>query len=155
MQGSLLTTIPTLAKEWRIAFEIKLTEFTDTNNNIIHLTSTDKDEYKTHGDRIPIILLEEQKLYVRSSVNGNPDYRQVFSDVLSLNQWTRIEVGQQQKDGDFIYSISMGGQELHSVVNTRPMEFTGVKVYASNPWFTAQPGAIRNLMVETAGQREL
>ena len=155
MQGSLLTTIPTLAKEWRIAFEIKLTEFTDTNNNIIHLTSTDKDEYKTHGDRTPIILLEKQKVYVRSSVNKNPDYSQVFTDVLSLNQWTRIEVCQQKINGDFIYSISIGGKELHSVVNSQPKEFTEVKVYVSSPWFTAQPGAISKLIIQAAGQGEL
>merc|ERR1719209_2065023 len=125
-----------------VSFDFKPTEYTDTLNNIIHLTSTDKDEYETHGDRIPIILLEKQKVYVRSSINGNPDYRKVFSEVLDLNKWTRIEVGQQQVYGDYIYSISIGGQELHSVVNSQPKEFTGVKVYASDPWFTAQPGAI-------------
>ena len=154
MQGSLLTTIPTLAKEWRIAFEIRPTEFTDTNNNIIHLTSTDKDEYETHGDRIPIILLEKQKVYVRSSINGNPDYSQVFTDVLSLNQWTRIEICQQKIKGQYIYSISIGGKELHSTENTRPKEFSEVKVYASNPWHAAQPGAIRDLMLETSGESE-
>ena len=137
MKGFLLTTIPKLGKEWRIKFEIKPSKFTGTNNNIIHLTSTDKDEYITNGDRIPIILFEDNKLYVRSSVNGKPNYKKIFTDVLSLNQWTRIEVVQHMVDDDYIFSISIGGKELHShsVVNTQPMEFTDVKVYASSPWF--------------------
>ena len=126
MRSFLLTTIPKLGKEWKISFEIRPTEFTDTNKNIIHLTSTDKDEYETHGDRIPIILLEQQKVYVRSSINGNPDYSQVFTDVLSLNQWTRIEICQQKIKGQYIYSISIGGKELHSTENTRPKEFSEV-----------------------------
>ena len=155
MRSFLLTTIPKLGKEWKISFEFLPREFTNTNNNIIHLTSTDKDEYETHGDRIPIILLEEQKVYVRSSINGNPDYSKIFTDVLSLNQWKRIEVGQQKINGDFIYSISIGGKELHSVVNTQPKEFTEVKVYVSSPWFTAKPGAIRRLTIQAAGQGEL
>ena len=62
-------------------------------------------------------------------------------------EWTRIEVGQQRENGEYRFYISINGKETHSVRNNHPREFHDVKVYASNPWYTAQPGSIRNLTI--------
>ena len=51
-----------------------------------------------------------------------------------------------------MYRISIGGEELHAVENSQPEEFHNVKVYASDPWYPAQPGSIRNLVIESTVQ---
>ena len=87
-------------------------------------------------------------MYVSSSVKEEPNYMKTFTTLPALDQWTKIKLSQQKKN----YSIIMDGIELHSEMNYRPREFYGVKVYASNPWHTAQPGSIRGLIIETVDQ---
>ena len=51
-----------------------------------------------------------------------------------------------------MYRISIGGKEVYAVENSQPEEFKDVKVYASNSGHTAQPGSIRNLVIESRVQ---
>ena len=48
-----------------------------------------------------------------------------------------------------MFRIDIEGEEVHAVENSQPEEFQDVKVYASDPWHPAQPGSIRNLVVES------
>ena len=87
-------------------------------------------------------------LSVRSSVNDKPNYACQF-DLLPVNAWTKLEVGQREDTGQYTFYFSVNGREVRSVINSQPREFHGVRVYASNPSDPAQPGSIRNLTVET------
>ena len=42
----------------------------------------------------------------------------------------------------------MRGVTLWSAKNTRPQEFSNVKVFASSDWYVAQSGHIRGLKIE-------
>ena len=60
-------------------------------------------------------------------------------------------VAQIQKDGKHLFSVSIGGKEVLTEM-WKPEKLTNVKVFASDPNFSAQPGLIRNLVIETGGE---
>ena len=154
MQDTLLATLDTLAKEWRVTLQFRPTEYINRQepNVVLHLTTSNtSSSYDQHGDRIPAIFIYGNRpdgLSVRSSVNDEPNYARQF-DLLPVNAWTKLEVGQREDTGQYTFYFSVNGREVHSVINSQPREFHGVRVYASNPSDPAQPGSIRNLTVET------
>ena len=158
MKGTLLTTLPTLGKEWRVTHDFKPTEYLNHYANSLHMT-IEKDirnsEYgnSQYGDRTPAIWpsTPEDGFHTTSAVNGIKSYHQDF-DRPPVGAWTTIAMSQTLEGGKYVYRITMGGQEVHAVENRVPAEFQDVKVYASNPWYDAQPGSIRNLVVETRVQ---
>ena len=46
-----------------------------------------------------------------------------------------------------MHKITIGGHEVHAVVDSKPNEVNDVKVYSSNSWHTSQPGSF--LVIET------
>ena len=155
MQDSLLTTLYTLGKEWNVSHEFKPTEYLDNWRNSLHLTIGGSNG--EHGDRTPSIWPSTPtagKMLIASSVNEDKNF--VHKPVQPLvREWTPIQISQTLEDGRYMYRIVIGGKEVHAVENTEPKEFCNVKVYASDPWGPAQPGAIRNLLIESAGQGEM
>ena len=156
VKGSNLGTLCVLGKEWRVTHDFKPTEYLDGFANSLHLTIGGNREH--YGDRTPDIwpsttAYTPEKMQISSAVNGNKD---------SINRpaqppvgaWTTITISQTLEGGKYFYRIMIGDQEVHAVENSQPEEFQGVKVYASNPWVEAQPGSIRNLVIETRVQVE-
>ena len=153
MQDTLLATLDTLAKEWRVTLQFRPTEYINRSGHtsVLHLTTSNtSSSFDQHGDRIPAIFIyyRPNGLSVRSSVNDEPNYARQF-DLPPVNAWTKLEVGQREDTGQYTFYFSVNGSEVHSVTNSQPREFHGVRVYASNPSWPAQPGSIRNLTVET------
>ena len=70
----------------------------------------------------------------------------------AVGVWTTIAISQALEGGRYMYRISIGGKEVYAVENSQPEEFKDVKVYASNSGRTAQPGSIRNLVIESRVQ---
>ena len=154
--SSLLAILPTLAKEWRLAFDFKPTEYLDAWASVLQLTTGGK--VGQHGDRTPTIFLRKnQRVLIASSVGGVYNYDPLTKSKAGLpplGEWSRMEVGQREEDGEFTFYISLYGEQVHYTRNRQPREFTNVKIYASNPWHPAQPGSIRNLIVETKVEGE-
>jgi len=48
-----------------------------------------------------------------------------------------------------MYKIVTNGTVLHEVENKVPAKFDNVKVYVSDPWYPANPGRIRKIIVGT------
>ena len=57
---------------------------------------------------------------------------------------------QLEKNNQYNFSLSIGGKNVFSRENISPAELLNVEVFASHPDFPAQPGYIRNLVIETA-----
>ena len=151
MRSTLLTTLATLAKEWRVTLQFRPTKYIIGSGgwtSVLHLTiGGDNVE---HGDMTPGIFLEKgEALSIWSSVNENHRYSSQGLELPPIGNWTKIEVGQREEDGEFTFYISIDAKEVLSAKNNKPREFHDVKVYASDPWYTAQPGSIRNLTVES------
>ena len=92
-------------------------------------------------------------MFIASAVNGDENYEH-WPDQPPVGEWTPIQISQTCEEGKYLYRIVIGGEEVHAVENTEPREFQDVKVYASNPWLEAQPGSIRNLVIDSSGQGE-
>ena len=151
IKNSLLTTLPTLKKEWRVSHEFFPTDYSSEEwTDSLHLTI--EGDKKQYGHKTPAILFRPgQGLYISSAISGNPSYSwETFTDIPPLNTWTNITITQEQdSNSKFMFSIMIGDKLVHTTENTQPQEFSNVRVYASNPWWTAQPGKIKNLVVQT------
>ena len=159
-KGDLLTTIPILAKEWKLSFEFKANRVKTGFQQVLHMTTGGKGAGRgaKYGDRTPAIWIWTPKGFlISSSVRGRTSYAKYFKSpswwtrVIS-RQWVKIEVGQKLVASQMIYSISINGENALSVKNSAPSEFKNVKVFSSSPWYNPVNGYIRNLVIENKGK---
>ena len=153
VQSYLMETLPTLGMEWQISFDFRptlyynKTEFT----NILHLTIGG--DTSTIGDRIPAIFYHPNRgLIVATAIgdNANHAYHAETPTIPPAAKWTTIVVSQLKSGPSTSFSVTINGTALFAPMdNPRPQGFSAVKVYASNPWFTTQPGTIRRLTIKT------
>ena len=134
--------------------QLKINEIDDNTDfvNIIHLTTGDMDG--KYGTRTPGIWLNNEKkgLVFHSAVNNVTGQGYPFRtspNSLNTGKWISIEVFQRKVGSEYRFTVSIDGIELHSVVNTRPAEFSNVKVYAANPWHATVKGSIRKFMYQS------
>ena len=101
------------------------------------------------GDRIPAIWFHKTKgVLISSGLDGKASYNKFFKGLPPVGEWTRIEVSQTMVSSQYKYSISIGNEQVFSKPNTEPVELSGVKVYAGNPWSSGLKGSLRNLKIE-------
>ena len=117
--------------------------------NLLHLTIGG--DYGSYGQTTPSVWFHPSSgISIYSAVNGNPKYKYLTkTDRPPLGVWTSLEISQEQVGGKFIFKIVIGGKKIHSEENTQPEVFKDVKVYASDPWYEPQPGAVKALLIQT------
>ena len=150
-KNSLLATLPTLAKEWRISFELKPKSYNNGFAQVLQLTIGGK--ATNIGDRTPALWMYKKsgviKVVIATTLNGKVSVAKFLEKTSPvINQWTSVEIGQERKGSDYIFSLVMRGVTLWSAKNTKPQEFSNVKVFASSDWYVAQSGYIRGLKIE-------
>ena len=74
----------------------------------------------------------QQVFEFRSSVSGNHDHGYDFS----YEYFTpyHIVISQIKIDENYVYSISINNNTVHSVINTDAENFDTTQLYLSNPW---------------------
>ena len=145
----LLTTLPSLGKEWRLTFEINPTSYVYRSYaQVIQMTTGGKSS--AVGDRTPSLWFHRTRgVYIAMALGGKASVGKSFRGKLPrAGEWTRFEIKQEQEGSQFMFSLVVGDEELWSIHNTRPMDFEDVKVYAASPWYFAQAGSIRDLHIE-------
>ena len=148
-RDTLLTTLPILAEEWRVSFEIKPTNYNYNGfAQILQITTGGKSG--KIGDRTPALWIHKTKgVYIATTLNGKPNEGIYFKTKKpSLNEWTSVEISQVLEGSKYIFSLIIGGETLWSVENTKPRRFYSVKVFASSSWYTTQAGSIRQFKIE-------
>ena len=50
--------------------------------------------------------------------------------------------------GKYIYRVTVNGKQIVEKENTKPVEFHNVKVYVGDPWYPAQPGNIKDVIIK-------
>ena len=118
--------------------------------NLIHLTQNDNSN--NYGDRTPAVFLNGNptisSTLFSSSVDGDKAYGYDTSEIPKINELTHFEIHQRYVNGGkYRFFIKMNGQEIYTTVNDKAQQFYNVKVYASNPWFSACPAYIKNFAV--------
>ena len=148
-KNALLSTLPTLDKEWRLTFEINPTSYNYRSYaQIIQLTIGGKSS--AVGDRTPSLWFHRTRgVYLATNLDGKVSVGKFFRNKLPpIGQWTRFEIKQERRGSTFFFSLLIGDQELWSVENMKPQEFQQVKVYGGSPWYVAQAGSLRGLQIE-------
>ena len=99
-KNHLVTELPYIGKEYRVGFELMLTNYgTSGFNNVIHLTlGGDAGGY---GDRSPACWVgSDKKMHCASAIDGNANGGWYSHEpILELNKWIRVEVSQTLVDG--------------------------------------------------------
>ena len=152
----LLYTLPNLAKEWKVSFEVNPSSYEEGFRSILRLyrsnvgttpgvsclsigiySSSSKDCSGAQCSIIP------QSLTYRFISNGTKKSFQDKDLIPQLNEWTKIEVTQ-VLDGNSYKIVFNDGAKTKPILN--PQIFEKVKVYAAD-WNGEQKGKIRNLRI--------
>ena len=115
--------------------------------NVIHMThNTNHDSY---GDRIGVLFMKGTPLLketlFRAGVNGVINFVFEPTPMPNINEPVHYEMHQRYvSEGNYRYFIKINGEEVLTILNTDARQFYNVKVYASDPWYRACPGTIKN-----------
>ena len=148
-KNNLLTTLPTLGKEWVLSFEINPEGFTHRSYaQVVQLTIGGK--ANAVGDRTPAIWFHRTRgVYIVTTANGIANVKKFFSDKLPApGEWTKFEIMQERVAHSHRFSVVIAGEKLWSIENREAQEFANVRVYAASPWYEAQAGSIRGLQIK-------
>jgi len=152
-QNHLITVVPFIGREYSVSFEFYLNSYQDHDwNNILHFTRSAN--IHSYGDRHPAVWVAGNKdhyrlLHVASSVDGNRNMWINSQKIYPLRTWIPIEISQTLVSKKFIYKVVINGETVHQETNDVVSMMTDVKVYAGDPWYPAQDGKIRNLVLKT------
>ena len=157
-KNTLLTTLPTLDKEWKVTFELNPTSYKYRGYaQVIHFTTGGKGGKGGQlGDRTPALWIHKTLgVYIVTTINGKPNVGKTLRlGRPPLNKWTTVEINQVKKGSSYIFSLMMNNEVLWITRNVKPSQFSDVKVYAASPWFAVQAGSIRGLKIEQPGSKE-
>ena len=152
MKNRLVATIPKLGKSYSVSFDVYPTRYQKEWGNIIHLSAHGGD-FAKYGDRTPGVWFhpsstsaKTNRLHICSAISGNRNYC-FNSKSFPLKRWLSIKIAQVYSSGKYVYKIYINGGLVHSKVNTKPSDWSNVKVYSGDPWYESQKGYIRNLVV--------
>ena len=148
-RGSLLTTLPTLAKEWKVSFELRASSYQyKSYAQILQMTIGGKSG--NIGDRTPALWIHKTRgVYLTTTLGSKSNVGKFFKTKKPpINEWTSVEISQTRKGSKYIFSFTLKGETLWTVENSDPREFSSVKVFASSDWYVAQAGSIRGFKIE-------
>jgi len=145
-KGTLLTTLPKIGKEFCIKFEIIVTKRTTSGHaSGVHFTTGGN--CCANGQRIPGLWFTPTGLGLVSAISGNGN--SYSNTPIEVNKWTEVKFSQALEGGFYIHRTSVGGKEVRKAKNTKPEEFTDVKVYAADPWYPTQEGYVKQILVRS------
>ncbi|XP_065678704.1 uncharacterized protein LOC124807437 isoform X2 [Hydra vulgaris] len=145
-RNQLLTILTNFPTEYEISFDFKPTAYLNTWASIIHLTTGGNVDY--YGDRTPGVWISPgNDLYVASAISGfaNSDFYSKL--ILPINEWIQVKISQIKFTNQYIFAIEVANSSIYKTQNTLSKNFSNVKVYIGDPWYPAQPGFIRNLVI--------
>ena len=154
-KNTLLGTIPTLTKEWKITFEFKPTSYNYNGYaQILHITTGGKGG-SIVGERTPALWIYKKsgvvKVLIKTALNGKPNEGTLSDEyvpVPPLNKWSKVEIVQERHGSEYKFSLIIKGVTIWSQRNRKPQEFSNVKVYAASNWYIAQAGYIRGFKIQ-------
>ena len=119
--------------------------------SILHLTNQSTNTAK-YGGRVPALWSYKGKLRIEYA-KDNKGTRSHNLPGPPAGKWTQITLSQEDLSGKFRFRVLINGVEKYNVENAQDGQFRDVRVYASDPWFTAQSGYIKDLSVKGKTQR--
>ena len=113
--------------------------------SIIHMTTG---EDRGLGGRIPGLWYHSTVgLRLHAALDGKGGVGFSPASQFAIGQWTKIQISQELEDQTYKLKFFIDDENKLDVVNSKPSEFQNVKVYAADPWWTAQPGSVKSLAI--------
>ena len=147
--NTLLTTLPSLGRQWEIAFQFKPTNYDNSDwTNILHMT--DGSNNAKLGDRNPAFFFKPSVGWMVATTIGSDKNSEIkIKPPPPVGQWSTVVLSQLKTGSRTTFSVKINDAAPLTTENPAPRAFSSVKVFASNPWYTAQPGLIRGLTIKT------
>ncbi|XP_065653709.1 coadhesin-like isoform X14 [Hydra vulgaris] len=145
--GSLVAVLKTISKVYYVSFEIKPTEFYINYTSVIHITTGNNT--LNYGSRNPAVFFLKNgngSVHVCSALNSSINVCKNTSPI-HLGNWSSIKISQNLFQAKHIYSIQLNNESILNVENTDARTFLNVSVYILDPWYIAQPGLIRKVVI--------
>ena len=147
-RDNLLVTI-LVEKEFIISFDIKPTSYLSGYHSVLKM-EMETEKYiavwfSDNGNGTLII----------SSVFGTIHDEVKSEESILLNRWSRIKISQQLLNGEYKYTVEIGGRVLFSKENKVAKVFSSVTVYAADKEHYSQAGFIRNLKIKNGNEGSL
>ena len=148
-KNTLLTTLPTLTKEWRVSFEFNPKSF-NYNGYAQILQMTIGGKGGKVGDRTPALWIHKSKgVYIVTTLNGKANVGKFFpTNKLPIGKWSALEISQTKRGTMYMFSFLINSETVWTQENTKPKQFSDVHVFASSGWYVAQAGFIRGFKIE-------
>ena len=146
-KSNLLTTLPTLPREWMVEFLFKPTNYDHPDwTSIFRMTIGGNHE--NLGDRNPAVFFHPSRGFLIVYSLNEYKNQEIRLPAPTIDKWTKIRMFQKNENGNTKIKLFIDNKEMLSAVNSKPTSFENVKVYASDPWYPAQPGSIKNLSIK-------
>ena len=148
-RNKFMETIQIMYRQWSISF-LMMPDSKEGSSwlNLLHFGTASGTGY---GANIISIYFRpsDAKLMFYGAVSSNGKYSFETDISLPMSQWTTVEVSQMpDQNGDFVYSILINGNVVHSTINTDTQNFNNVNVYGGNDETEPAPVWIRTLTKE-------
>nr|XP_047141070.1 uncharacterized protein LOC105844474 [Hydra vulgaris] len=142
-KGAIVANIPMLDAEHIVSFDVYPSSIAANIRSVVHFTiGSNNVEY---GDRVPAVFINPNgAMTISYPLNGVLNYNFTSTPVL-LNTWTNVRISQVLIGTQYVYTIRINNQAVSVEFNNQAQSFYNVTVYASDPWYEAQDGFIRNL----------
>ena len=144
-KGFLLTTIPTLPKQFEVTFNYQATKYYGSWSSILHMRSTVNGQM---GQRVPGFFPLNNKILVAFAVDGNWNWN-FWTPVFPLHKWISFQVTQTMEAKTYVYRVYMDGKLLKEHINKKPRLFDDVGVWVGNKEYHAQNGFVKNLVIKS------
>ena len=95
-RNTLIRTIPSWGPQYKVSLELFIRSKSSGWATILAFKASENN-YGAHGDRTPALYLNGDQLHIRSSINGNPNYKLQYR--VTLNKWFSVVVQQHSLKG--------------------------------------------------------
>ena len=140
-----LGTIPVLAKEWKLKFEINPRYYMNDTANCLNLTSDCNGSTKPGDNTILSISFNGQKgIIINLGRHGEK-----LIPLPKEREWTSVEAKVQKENGKNNFVFNVNNTRLFNKTIEDPISHHQVQVFAAGSVLDVQPGSMRNLIVST------
>nr|XP_047139611.1 mucin-like protein [Hydra vulgaris] len=141
-KGAVIANIPILEKEYIVSFDVYLASFTTDVRIVVYFTIGLN---RSNNDMIPALLLYPNgNMAIPAPANGNFF---TYPTPIALNTWTNVRISQVLIGTQYVYTIRIINQAVSVEFNNQAQSFYNVTVYASDPWYEAQDGFYKKLVL--------
>ena len=135
-----MASIPKLAAQWKIIHDFKPTKFLMGGELPVGLLV----DLSSDGEFVLVISFPHPNIRLLGSWLGNSVADMESNQLPNLQEWSRIEIGHVEEEGNFFLTLSVGGQQLGREACQLGRNLTDVKIYSG---LSPVSGFIRGLVV--------